>query len=191
MKNKSEYDEWFKKQNSFWDWFKKYMQPFHMFALVVLVSFSWWLISENKISANWVVICLLGIVMVIIFKGKKQEKAEPIPEPVIKEIARYHMEERLKKREFPYGTKYYLDGYCKMQFQGDWGGGFKAWKWAIGIKIIYPDGLKKSLRQLHDVYTGICTGLTRCPEGFDGTQAWDLKVLMPQIITTKEEKEVK
>jgi len=191
MKNKEEFDEWYKQQNSFSNWVKKYLQPFHIFAVTILVAFAWYLVAEEKVSANWVIICVIGVIVLIIFKGKKQEQPQPIPEPIIKAIAMFHMEERIKRQEYPWGTRIHPSDYCKMQFQGDWGGGFKAWKWAVGFTVEYPDGLKKSVKQLHDVYTGICTGLIRCHEGYDGTQSWDLKVLMPQIVTTKEEKDTK
>jgi len=102
MKNKEEFDEWYKSQNSFGSWLKKYMQPFHMFALIAVIAFSWYLVSEEKISANWVIICIIGIVVLLILKGKKQEQPEPIPEPVIKSIAMFHMEERVKRGEYPW-----------------------------------------------------------------------------------------
>jgi len=183
-----EYMAWDKAQHSTWGWMKKNLQPVHMFGIIVLCFFGWYLIENEKTSPHLVLGAITIVILLVIFKGRKAEKGKPIPLPVMTAIASQYLKREIGRR-FPSGTIIPPTPFFSMRFQKKGlGEAFAPWKWEIGFRLIYPGGLRKDLLVIADPWEGVITGSKEIPEGYNGQQSKDVSILMPTQIIEKEEK---
>jgi len=185
-----EYLEWERSQTSTWNWIKKNLQPVHMFAIVIIMFFAWYLLENDKVNPNMVLGGVVLVIILIIYKGKKAEERKPIPINVMQALCLRHLKREIG-RSYPRGTLFFPLGRFRMRFQGNWGEKYSPWKWEIGFRLIYPDGLRKDILYIADTWDGIITGAVEKPMGYTGQESTDLKVLLPMQLVSKEEKEPK
>lgn len=177
-----DYEEFMKNQNSPFSQFKKNINAVQIIALVGAIYLAWYMLKSGGPNAKWYLIGLGVIILAIIFKPNKKPDLEPIPENVIKQLARIQIARKIgHDTEFPVGTTISMTPECNLRFQGEWGQPFAPWKWEVGFVAKFKDGLIKDYLAILHPYRGYLTGIKFMKYGYDGTTSNDLKVLMPTM----------
>ena len=179
--------QWERAQNSLWANIKKTMSPLHMVALLWLLVAVFYLIERGEMKQEYVYFGALFILGLILLRAKKATKQKPIPENVIKKLAGMQMRRKIGGDEYPSGTQIFTTPHCGMRYEGEWGQPFRPWKWEVGIKVLYPNGLIKYELVCLEPYEGYITKIVRKRAGYDGEESNDLKILLPQQLFIKEE----
>lgn len=177
-----DYNKWMEDQNSFFGQFKKNLNAVQLIALVGALYLAWYMFKNDTANSKWYLIGLGVIILVIIFKGKAKEELEPIPEHVIKVLAKIQLERKIgHDTELPPGSQVIMMLEGAIQFQGEWGQAFTPWKWGVGFSVKLPDGLKKDYLCVLHPYKGYITAIRPMKYGYDEKSWMDMKVLMPSM----------
>jgi len=182
-----EYLIWERSRNSPFSKLKKYIKWYHYLMIILFLAFIYYLLEYQKVDAK-ILVSFEGIIIaIIIARILSAPTQKVIPENVIKIIAKRALERKIGNGgEFPQGTQIEPLAYCRLRYMGEWGSDYVPWKWEVGFKVIYPNGLKKDIVVIMHVYEGYITGIKEVPEGYTGQQSKDLKVLIPSQIVQKE-----
>lgn len=161
--------------------FLKASGPAVILAFVLLILLGWYVISRSKVNPYFVLgLIFLLIIIMILRRGKKEKEIIPLNQICMMALA---VMERRIGFIYPVGTRIYPGPFAKMRWEGiGWGELMRPWKWEVGMRIIFRDGLEKEVLILMDPYEGICTGVIDKPAGYTGELAKDYKVLVPQPI---------
>jgi len=177
-----DYEDFLANQNSFLSDFKKNVNAIQLIALVGALYLAWYMLKSGGSNSKWYLIGLGVIILIIIFKPNKKAEQEPIPENVIKHLAKIQLERKIGyDTELPPGSEIRMKLEGAMQWQGEWGQPFAPWKWGVGFTVKNQDGLEKEYVCLLHPYKGYITGIKFMKYGYDGSELHDLKVLMPTM----------
>lgn len=178
-----EYEAWFDEQNSPFTQFKKNLNAVQIIALVGAIYLAWYMLKTGGSNSKWYLIGLAVVILIILFKPKKAPEQEPIPEHVIKVLAKIQLDRKVgHDTEFPTGTVISIMPECGMRFQGEWGELVTPWKWEVGFRAKNQEGLEKEYLCVLHAYRGYITGIKYMKYGYDGTVSNDMKILMPSIL---------
>lgn len=182
-----EYEAWLDDQNSPFTQFKRNINFVQIIALIGALYLAWYMIKNGGSNSKWYLIGLAVVILIILFKKPKQVEQEPIPEHVIKILAKIQLERKIGHDvEFPTGTRIDMMPECSMRFQGEWGQAFAPWKWEVGFRAKTIDGLEKDYLCILHPYKGYITGIKFMKYGYDGTISNDMKILMPTMMRPAE-----
>jgi hypothetical protein len=183
-----QYIEWEKSQNSMLTNFVKQVSPAHIIGLFALVIMGIYLITTKVANQKWILGAIALVVVVMLFRREKAKEKKPIPENVIKIITQRLMDRKIGI-EYQNGTKIELNGYCKLRYQGEWGGFYMPWKWEVGVTITETNGLRRTVLVILEPYEGFITGIVEKPAGYKGDESTDIKVIIPTQVKVEETKE--
>lgn len=177
-----DYENFLSEQNSYFTQFKRNINVIQLLALAGALYLAWYMIKTGGPNTKWYLGGLGIVILVILFKPKPKIELEPIPENVIKILAKIQLERKIgHDTELPVGSKLRMKLEGAIQWQGEWGQPFAPWKWGVGFTVEYPDGLQKDFVCLLHPYKGYITGIKFMKYGYDGQELNDLKVLMPTM----------
>lgn len=179
------YEAWLEKRNSWKSKFMKDINPIQLLALFGAFFLAWYMLKNLGPQSKWYIIGLAVIIVIIILKPNKPEELEPIPEDMIKVLAKIQLDRKIGyDTELPTGCEIQMGLECAIQWQGEWGQAFVPWKWGVFFSVKYPNGLVKDFLCLLHPYRGYITGIKPMRYGYDDKWLNDLKVLMPSMFKT-------
>lgn len=173
-----QYQEFRKQRDNPLSYFFKKTSPEVIIALIGLAIIGYYFTQKADINPYFILGCIVAIVAIIIYQLNKTKEGGPIDLPTARLIAVAYVE-RSVSFVYERGTQVIPGEFARMQYQGEFGGLFKEWKWEIGVKIIKASGLKSEVRVVLDPFSGFCTAILPAYSGFTGMEARDLKVLIP------------
>lgn len=177
-----DYEGFLENQNSWFSQFKRNLNVIQLIALVGALYLGWYMLKNGGPNGKWYLIGVGVIVLIIILRPGKKQELEPIPENVIKILAKIQLQRKIgHDTELPPGSEVRMKLEGAMQWQGEWGQPFAPWKWGVGFVVKYPDGLEKEYVCLLHPYKGYITAIKFMKYGYDGQDLNDLKVLMPSM----------
>ena len=182
------YSDWEKRRNSFWVNLQKSITPVAIVGFLALILVGAYLVTKKDINPNYVYLTIVGVVVLLIFKADRSKDKQPIPEHVIKIIGYAQMRRKIGGIEYPTGTLINPTPYCQMVYEGEWGTPFRPFKWEVGFKVIFPNGLKQTHLAKFHPFDGYITGIRKAPAGYTGDESKDLKIIMPMNLQVQDVK---
>lgn len=190
-KDIEDYKDWDRSRNSFWTNLQKSITPIAIIGFLALVLVGAYLVSQQKVNPNYVYFTIAGVIILIIMKADRSKDKQPIPENIIKVIGYAQMKRKIGGPEYPTGTLINPTPYCQMVYEGEWGTPFRPFKWEVGFKVIYPNGLKQTHLVKFHPYDGYITGIKKADAGYTGDESKDIKVIMPMSLQVQDVKPTK
>lgn len=186
-----EYEQFQARNNSFKSFFSR-TSPEALIGLFGLIIIGFYGISKTNVNPYVIFGSIILLVGFIIFRMNRATAETEIPLPTIRLLA-VSVVERSVGFVYEKGTIVQPGQYARMVEEGEYGTPYHAWKWEVGVIIIFPSGLQKEVRVTMNPFTGFCKAITPAASGFTGLEPAnrDRKIIIPTNEFMIKDKEMK
>jgi hypothetical protein len=178
-----EYKKWEDERSSVKTKIFNNLQISHLLLAVVLliVLNSMW--KSNPDNRNWIIFLAGAIILYFILKNKKVVNKEPVPEPVIKHIAREWLKRKIgHNKDFCDGTQLEITGNCRLRYNiSEVAGTSVPFRWDVGFVAIAPNGGRREFVAFFHPLDGYNLGYIDAPTGYTGQEYPDIKYIEKQF----------